>query len=141
MMASGRVSAVIKGDNAMRRINTLAAAAAGTLLATSAFAQSATTNLFLLEDVDDVSRTMKLAQTDLNALHAVADWIKTFVAKPHKDLGRAGNVCPFVPGALERKVLWLAPEQIAERSAPDVVQLINGYKRLFLGAQPIDGDD
>jgi hypothetical protein len=24
---------------------------------------------------------------------------------------------------------------------PDVVQLINGYKSLFLGAQPIDGDD
>ena len=100
-----------------------------------------TTNLFLLEDLEDVSRTRKLAESDLDALHAVADWIKTFVARPHKDLGRAGPVCPFVPGALERKTLWLAPEQIADRSVPDVVELINGYKRLFLGAQPIDGDD
>jgi hypothetical protein len=100
-----------------------------------------TTNLFLLEDLEDVNRTRELAESDLAALRAVADWIKTFVAKPHKDLGRAGTVCPFVPGALERKTLWLAPEQIADRSVPDLVQLVNGYKGLFLHAQPIDGDD
>jgi hypothetical protein len=58
------------------------------------------------------------------------------VVKPHKDLGRAGTVCPFVPGSLERKVLWLAPEQIADRGEPDVVELVSGYKRLFLETQP-----
>ena len=100
-----------------------------------------TTNLFLLEDLADVSRTRELAESDLDALRAVADWIKTFVARPHKDLGRAGPVCPFVPGAWERKTLWLAPEEIADRSVQDVVQLINEYKKLFLHAQPIDGDD
>jgi hypothetical protein len=125
----------------MTLVKTLAAAAAGTVLATSALAQSATTNLFLLEDLDDVSRTRKLAKSDLNALHAVADWIKTFVVKPHKDLGRAGAVCPFVPGALERKILWLAPERIADRDVSAVVELMNGYKSLFLEAQPTDGDD
>jgi hypothetical protein len=99
------------------------------------------TNLFVLEDLEDISRTRELAQSDLDALQAVAGWIKTFVARPHKDLGRAGPVCPFVPGSLERETLWLAPEQIADRSVPDVVQLINGYQRLFLDAQPTDGDD
>jgi hypothetical protein len=98
-------------------------------------------NLFLLEDLEDVTRTGKLAESDLAALHAVADWIKIFAAKPHKDLGRAGPVCPFVPVAYERKTLWLAPERIANRSVSDVVQLINGYKRVFLDAQPVDGDD
>jgi Domain of unknown function (DUF6875) len=100
-----------------------------------------TTNLFLLEDLEGVSRTRKLAESDLNALHAAADWIKTFVARPHKDLGRAGPVCPFVPVACERKTLWLVPERIADRSGLDVVQLINGYKKLFLDTQPNDGDD
>jgi hypothetical protein len=100
-----------------------------------------TTNLFLLEDLEDVGRTSELGESDLDALHAVADWIKTYVVKPHKDLGRAGPVCPFVPVALERKTLWLAPEQIAVRDVPDVVELINGYQRLFLDAQPTDGDD
>jgi hypothetical protein len=100
-----------------------------------------TNNLFLLEDLEDSSRTGKLADSDLNALRAVADWIKTFVARPHKDIGREGAVCPFVPGALERKTLWLASEHIAGRSVADVVQLINGYKTQFLQPQPTDGDD
>jgi uncharacterized protein DUF6875 len=56
-----------------------------------------TTNLFLLEDLEDVGRTSELAKSDLDALHAVAAWIKTYVIKPHKDLGRAG---PAVPSCL-----------------------------------------
>jgi hypothetical protein len=99
-----------------------------------------TTHLFLLEDLEDVGRTSELAESNLDALHAVADWTKTFVARPHKDLGRAGPVCPFVPVALERKTLWLAPERIADRSVLDVVQLMRGYKKLLLDAQPIEGD-
>jgi hypothetical protein len=99
------------------------------------------TNLFLLEDLEDATRTRQLAQGDLNALHAVADWIKTFVARPHKDLGRAGPVCPFVPVAREQKTLWLAAERIADRSVPEIVQLLNGYKKAVLDAQPFDGDD
>ena len=100
-----------------------------------------TTNLFLLENLEDVGRTSELAESDLEALQAVADWIKTFVVKPHKDLGRAGTVCPFVPGSLERKTLWLAPEQIADRDVPEVVELMSGYKRLLLDTQPAEGDD
>jgi hypothetical protein len=102
-----------------------------------------TTDLFLIEDLEDIGRASELAESDLDALQAVADWIKTFVVKPHKDLGRAGTVCPFVPGSLERKTLWLAPEQIADRDAPEVVELLKGYKRLLLDTdtQPIDGDD
>jgi hypothetical protein len=100
-----------------------------------------TTNLFLLEDLEDIGRTSELAESDLDALHALADWIKTYVVKPHKDLGRAGPVCPFVPEALERKTLWLAPEQIADGNVSDVVPLINGYRRLLLDAQPTDGND
>jgi hypothetical protein len=46
-----------------------------------------------------------------------------------------------VPGSLERKVLWLAPEQIADRGEPDVVGLVSSYKRLFLDTQPTSGDD
>jgi hypothetical protein len=88
-----------------------------------------TSNLFRIQDIEDAK------------LRGVADWISTFVARPHPDLGRAGPVCPFVPGAFERETLWLAPERIADRSVSDVVELMNGYKRLLLRAQPIEGDD
>jgi len=63
------------------------------------------------------------------------------VVKPHKDLGRAGPVCPFVPVALERKTLWLAAEQSAGRKATDVIQLIDSYKRLLMTARPVEGED
>jgi hypothetical protein len=104
-------------------------------------ASAQTTNLFLLEDLEDASRTVELAEGDLDALRAVADWIKSFVVKPHKDLGRGGTVCPFVPGSLERKTLWLAPEHIADRDAPEVAELMNGYRRLLLDTRPADRDD
>jgi hypothetical protein len=99
------------------------------------------TDLLLLEDLEDIGRTGELPESDLDALRAVADWITTFVIRPHRDLGRAGPVCPFVPGALERKTLWLASAQIADRSVPEVVELMNGYKSLFLGAEPTGADE
>ena len=100
-----------------------------------------TAKLFLLDELEDLSRTRDLAQSDLDALRAVADRIKGFVAQPHKDLGRAGPVCPFVPESLERKTLWLAPEHVGGLSVPDVAELVSGYQRLFLGAQSTKGDD
>jgi hypothetical protein len=99
-----------------------------------------TTNLLLLEDLEDASRTSELAESDLDALSAVADWIKFFAAKPHKDLGRAGSVCPFVPGSLERKTLWLARERIADRDVREVVDLMAGYKSLLLDTRPTEVD-
>jgi hypothetical protein len=56
-----------------------------------------TTNLFLLEELEDMNRTKALAKSDLGALRAVADWIKTFVARSHEDLGplaRCVRSCP-----------------------------------------------
>ena len=53
-------------------------------------------NLFLLEDLEYVSGTRELAESDRNALRAVADWTKTFVARPHRDLaamGRCAHSC------------------------------------------------
>ena len=100
-----------------------------------------TTDLFLLEDLDDVGKTSGLADGDLDALHAVADWIESYVVQPHKDLGRPGPVCPFVPGALERRTFWLAPEQIADWDVPAVVELIDAYRKRFRDARPTDGDD
>jgi hypothetical protein len=99
-----------------------------------------TTELFLLEDLEDVGRS-ELAERDLAALHAVAEWIKAYVIRPNKALGRDGPICPFVPGALERKTLWLAPEHIGAGGVPEAVALMDGYRRLFLDTEPTEGDD
>ncbi len=61
--------------------------------------------------------------------------------RPSKDIGRPGTVCPFPPRSVERKKIWFAAELTAVRSAPDVVELVSGYKRLLQDELPIEGDD
>lgn len=97
-------------------------------------------NLYLIEDLEDSDRTRGLADSDRNALRAVADWTRTFVVQPHRELGRAGPVCPFTPLAIEQKALWLAAERSAGRSTTEVIQLIAGYQQLLLANPPVDGD-
>lgn len=97
-------------------------------------------NLFLIEDLDDAGRTGSLAQSDLTALRAVADWIKSFVIRPHKELGRPGPVCPFTPVAIEHKALWLAPERSEGRTKAEVIELIKGYQKLLLSNPPAEGE-
>jgi hypothetical protein len=101
-----------------------------------------TADLFLLEDLEDEGRMSDLAERDRDALRAVAAWIRAFVVRPHDELGRPGAVCPFVPRSVERRTLWLAPEQIGDGSVPHVVELMDGYKRRLLekGAGPTDDD-
>ena len=95
------------------------------------------TRLFLLEDLEDAGRTSGLSESDLDGLRAIADWITTYVTQPHEELvGHAGPVCPFLPGSVERKTLWLASERVGEAN---VVELMRGYKRLLL--EQADGHD
>ena len=100
-----------------------------------------TTQLLLPDDLQNAGKTSDLAATDREALRAVSGWIDDFVARPHKELGRAGSVCPFVPGSLERRTLWLAAEHIGDLEASEVIELMEGYKRLFLQVAPADSDD
>jgi uncharacterized protein DUF6875 len=101
-----------------------------------------TADLVVLEDLENNERTSDLAERDRDALRAVAEWINTFIVRPHDELGRPGPVCPFVPESLERQTLWLAPQQIGDGGVPHVVELMNGYKRRLLekGGGPTDGD-
>lgn len=97
--------------------------------------------LLLPDELEDAEKTSDLAATDRDALRAVSAWINEFVSQPHKDLGRAGAVCPFVPGSLERRTLWLAAEHVTDRGVSQVVELMDGYKRLLLQVAPADSDD
>jgi hypothetical protein len=97
--------------------------------------------LLLPEELDDARTAGGLAPGDGDALRAVAAWITDFVARPHEDLGRQGPVCPFVPAALARHTLWLAPEHVGQRSSQEVAELVMSYQALFKDAPPHDGDD
>jgi hypothetical protein len=100
-----------------------------------------TTQLLLPEDLEDDETTGHLPAEDLQALLSVSQWVRDFIACPHRDLGRDGTVCPFIPGSLKRRTLWFAAEHVAHLDVADVVKLMAGYKRLFLEKAPLDNDD
>ncbi len=100
-----------------------------------------TTDLLLLEDLEQKGRGGVLADRDREALQATADWIRTFVLKPHAEIGRPGPVCPYLPVSVERHELWLAAEHVGDGDVSDVVEVVNGYKRRLLDAGTDPGDD
>ncbi len=94
-----------------------------------------TDDLRLLQDLDD-ARTRGLPGASRDALRSVADWIQAFVAQPNEQLGRPGTVCPFVPGSLDRRALWLAAEPLGDGGVPRLVEVLGRYKRQLLDVGP-----
>jgi hypothetical protein len=93
-------------------------------------------NLYLLRDLALPRKTGRLSREDLQAVKAIADWTRDFVAQPHPHLGRGGTVCPFVPAAIEDDTLWFAVEHIKHLSEGQAADLMNQYKDLFLSLDP-----
>ena len=86
-------------------------------------------------------RPEEIEDTDRHAIESVSRWVTDFVACPHRDLGREGPVCPFIPGSLERRTLWFAPERVAHLDLAGVVEVMARYKRLLLEKAPAGDDD
>jgi hypothetical protein len=42
------------------------------------------------------------------AVETIIEWIKQDIAKPNRELGRPGAVCPFVPPALQSHCIWIS---------------------------------
>lgn len=72
-------------------------------------------------------------------LASAVEWVRTFLAKPHPEVGRPGPVCPFAPAALALDTIWLA--QIDD-SAPDPARLsevLAQYRDVFFDIEPSAG--
>lgn len=80
-----------------------------------------------LWSMDDVLRSDGVP----GALRVIADWVLSYVNKPHPRLGRPGIVCPFVPFALRLKTMWLALAPDNRRSEEDICQLLEEYTHVY----------
>src|SRR3954447_12401215 len=90
-------------------------------------------------------RASEVDQLDAeDPLKRTLDWVRTFVAMPHPELGRAGAVCPFIPHALEIDSVWLTSVRIpSEGLAGSDAQLqvsvddaIDAYRQQFPTLEP-----
>ena len=73
---------------------------------------------------------------DLFYLIEITQWAKTFLARPHPDLGRPAAVCPFVPHALKLNSIRLAAIRAKNLESSQVEEIVLGYRNIFLEIEP-----
>lgn len=75
-----------------------------------------------------------------DALAETAAWVRNYLAMPHRELGRPGTVCPFVPEALELDTVWLTVVETPPAEREQVEGLVARYAEVFLGLEPRAGE-
>ena len=92
--------------------------------------------LYLAEPRDLLGRAPSpLDARDRSDLQEILQWGRDFLCQGHPDLGRSGAVCPYVPPALDKNLLWLASHRgLNSRSA--IRQVIRGYRDWFVELEP-----
>lgn len=73
-------------------------------------------------------------------LAVTAAWMRRFLARPHRELGRPGPVCPFVPGAIVQDTIWLADCSLGRGDRQAIVEIIGLFREMFLTLEPKSGD-
>ena len=66
------------------------------------------------------------------ALRVLA-WARSYLSAPHPELGRPGNVCPFVPSSLRGSHFYVAVRPGVE---PDLADTVRRYRDWFLELEP-----
>jgi GGDEF domain-containing protein len=84
-----------------------------------------------VEQIDDTADPV-LVQT--------AEWVRNVIARPHPNLGRRGAVCPYVPPALKKEIVWLAVERVAHASEQVVDAHVRPYRDVILDLEPTAGE-
>ena len=74
------------------------------------------------------------------ALAEIAAWVRNYLAMPHRELGRRGTVCPFVPEALELDTVWLTVVETSPSEGAHVEDLVARAAEVFLGLEPRTGE-
>jgi hypothetical protein len=80
-------------------------------------------------------------QQDIAYLIETSQWLKTFLARPHPDLGRPGTVCPFVPKAINLDYIRLRVIRSHNLVQQQVVNIVLPYLNTFLELEPTEPED
>ena len=82
----------------------------------------------------DVERTLPGS-----ALATIVDWVRTFLARPHAEVGRSGPVCPFTPAALALDTIWLTQVEDSDPEPARLIEVVSRYRDLFFQIEPREG--
>jgi hypothetical protein len=93
-------------------------------------------SLYTLREIDALEDSC----ADRDALCEIGNWVRNYLAMPHRDLGRPGTVCPFVPEALELDTIWLTVAHTSRAEREQVEKVVAGGVELFLELEPRAGE-
>lgn len=72
------------------------------------------------------------------ALQVLVHWVRDFLCRPHQQLGRGGNVCPYTAPAMKRYALWFTAITTPDLNKEDILATVNAYREWFLELDPVD---
>ncbi len=75
---------------------------------------------------------------DLPYLIETMEWVKSFILRPHPDLGRPGIVCPYMPHALKSNNIWLAVIRTKNLCLEQIEAIVRSYRDVFLDGEAED---
>jgi hypothetical protein len=84
------------------------------------------------------SNEIEQFQQDLPYLIEIMQWVKTFLAKPHPNLGRPGPVCPFVPQALKSDNIHFKVIRTKDLEPQQIEEIVIQHRQIFLKTEPRD---
>jgi hypothetical protein len=86
------------------------------------------------------SNEIERFQKDLPYLIQTSEWIRSFLASSHPDLGRNGKVCPYIPHSLKSDAIQLAVIRSQSIAKHEIEEFIKNYIDIFLQTEPTSGD-
>jgi len=69
----------------------------------------------------------------------IVEWVRTFLARPHPEVGRSGPVCPFTPAALALDTIWLTEVTDSDPDPARLIEVVGKYRDLFFDVEPREG--
>lgn len=75
-------------------------------------------------------------QQELPYLVEIMDWVRSFLGKPHRDLGRRGTVCPYVPHTLNSNSIYLRVIRTKNLESQQIEEIVLSYRDIFQELEP-----
>jgi len=90
--------------------------------------------LYTPDEIDQI-------QQDIPYLVETWNWLRSSLAKPHRDLGRVGPVCPYIPKALNLNSIRLKVIRSKNLERQDISAIVLNYLNAFLDLEPKDPEE
>lgn len=90
---------------------------------------------------NDLDKLKNGHQEQLDSLKLVQKWVYNHLCKPHPELGRKGNVCPFTLPSIKKDHFWLGCYTSKHATANDICELMEECMDIFLQTAPVNSPE